>query len=154
MSTGLELSVKRRMSSKIGMIVTYSLGRSEREDDLGRRFPSGFDRTHVATAALSYDFGKGYKAGMKHVLYSGAPLLSDEGDHIEVVKRLPAFYRMDWRFEKRWTIGSRGWVSFVAEVLNTFLAAETLGEECEGSRCSPTKLGPVTIPSIGVEGGY
>lgn len=165
-SMGLELSLKRRLSSKIGLIAAYSFGRSERTDDRGRTFPSGFDRTHVASAAISYDFGRGWRGGVKQVLYSGTPLLKIEDDAISVKKRLPPFYRMDWRIEKKWTIGKTGYVSFVAEVLNTFLAPEALGEDCfvdkdgDGTEeevqgeCAPTKLGPVAIPSIGVEGGY
>jgi len=76
---------------------------------------------------------------------------------------------MDWRLEKRWSIGKTGFVSVVAEVLNTFLAKEVVGEsceivadatDCEGGVCNskevcgPSTLGPVAIPSLGVEGGY
>lgn len=153
-SLGLELSAKRRLSRSIGAILAYSLGRSERIDESGRRFPSGFDRTHVATAALTYDFGRGYHAGLKQLLYSGAPLVP--ADPKAEVRRLPPFYRMDFRAEKRFDIGTTGFISIVLEVLNTFLASETLGESCDdsGTNCSPTQLGPITIPSFGVEGGY
>lgn len=153
-SLGLELSAKRRLSRAVGAILAYSLGRSERIDASGRRFPSGFDRTHVATAALTYDFGRGYHAGVKQLLYSGAPLVPEEPT--AEVRRLPPFYRLDFRAEKRFDIGKTGFVSIVLEVLNTFLAVETLGESCDesGTNCSPTKLGPITIPSFGVEGGY
>lgn len=154
-AAGLELSLKRRMTKSLGANLTYSLGRSVRVDEHGKSFPSGFDRTHVATAALTYDFGRGYSFGMRHLFYTGTPLLEDSDEGVRVVRRLPPFYRLDWRFEKRWTIGKRGWVSFIAEVLNTFLAAETLSEDCaRPDACSPSKLGPVTIPSLGVEGAY
>ena len=80
-------------------------------------------------------------------------------DEVLVRKRLPPFYRIDTRFEKRWTLGKTGFISLVVEVLNTFLAQEVLGEDCVvddvgRQRCSPSKLGPVTIPSLGLEGGY
>lgn len=154
-AAGLELSLRRRMTRSLGANLTYSLGRSVRVDERGQSFPSGFDRTHVATAALTYDFGRGYSFGMRHLFYTGAPLLEDTDEGVRVVRRLPPFYRLDWRFEKKWTIGRRGWVSFIAEVLNTFLAAETLSEDCSRpDACTPSKLGPVTIPSLGVEGAY
>jgi hypothetical protein len=158
-STGLEISVRRRLSRAVGAILTYSLGRSERSDRTGRTFPSGFDRTHVATAAVTADFTHGFKGGVRQLFYTGAPLLDVREDEVLVRKRLPPFYRIDTRFEKRWTLGKTGFISLVVEVLNTFLAQEVLGEDCVvddagRQRCSPSKLGPVTIPSLGLEGGY
>ncbi len=153
-STGLELSASRRLSRTIGAAISYTLGRSQRSDRAGRQFPSGFDRTHVLSAALSFDFTKGFRGGIKQLLYSGAPQLELSEGEVSVRTRLPPFYRLDWRAEKRWDLGKRGHISLVAEVLNTFLAAETVGESCAADRCSPTRLGPVTIPSLGVEGGY
>jgi hypothetical protein len=154
-SLGLELSAKRRFSKTIGAILSYSLGRSERRDARGQRFPSGFDRTHVASAALSFDFGAGYKGGIRQLLYTGTPLLDVSGSAPRVKERLPPFYRMDFRLEKRFTIGKTGFVTMVLEALNSFLADEVLGESCdEQGRCEQTTLGPIAIPSFGVEGGY
>lgn len=154
-SIGLELSAKRRLSRAIGAILTYSLGRSERRDERGRVYPSGFDRTHVATAALSFDFGKGYKGGIRQLIYSGTPLFDVSGDELRVKGRLPPFYRLDWRVEKRFDIGETGFITMVLEALNTFLADEALGESCdERGRCELTTIGPIAIPSFGVEGGF
>ncbi len=154
-SVGLELSAKRRLTKDVGAILTYALGRSERTDDRGRTFPSGFDRTHVAMAALTYDLTRGWKAGLRQVLYSGAPVLDLSDDDVTVKKRLPPFYRLDFRVEKRWTIGESGFVTLVLEMLNTFLAREALGESCnELGVCTPDRLGPIAIPSFGVEGGF
>jgi hypothetical protein len=158
-SIGLEVAAKRRLSRSLGAVLSYGLGRSQRTDEEDRVFPSGFDRTHVATAALTYDFGRGWRAGLKQVFYTGTPLLQQlSNGEIRVKKRLPPFYRLDWRLEKKWTMGKTGFVSFVAEALNTFVASEVVGEECEDAldpdTCAPSKIGPVAIPSLGVEGGY
>jgi hypothetical protein len=89
------------------------------------------------------------------VLYSGAPVLDLSDDDVTVKKRLPPFYRLDFRVEKRWTIGESGFVTLVLEMLNTFLAREALGESCnELGVCTPDRLGPIAIPSFGVEGGF
>ena len=57
--------------------------------------------------------------------------------------------------QKRFNIGKTGFVTMVLEALNTFLADEVLGESCdEQGRCEQTTLGPIAIPSFGVEGGY
>jgi hypothetical protein len=122
--------------------------------------PSGFDRTHVASAALTYDFGAGFRGGLRSLFYTGAPIIRrPEGEPILVKERLPPFFRTDWRFEKRFSIADTGFISIVAEMQNTFLAAETIGEDCRGGIfeplvCGPEVIGPVVIPSLGVEGGF
>jgi hypothetical protein len=154
-SVGLELSAKRRLTKDVGAILTYALGRSERTDAEGRTFPSGFDRTHVAAAALTYDLTRGWKAGLRQILYSGTPVLELGDEAVTVKKRLPPFNRLDFRVEKRWSIGDTGFVTLVLEMLNTFLAREALGESCdERGVCTPDRLGPIAIPSFGVEGGF
>ena len=59
--------------------------------------------------------------------------------------RDPNFYRLDVRLEKRWQLGKTAWISFVAECLNVTLSKETLGTR---------EIGPVTIPSLGLEAGF
>ncbi len=109
----------------------------------------------MATAALSFDFGKGYKGGIRQLLYSGTPLFDPSGDELRVKGRLPPFYRLDWRVEKRFDIGETGFVTMVLEALNTFLADEALGESCdENNRCELTTIGSIAIPSFGAEGGF
>ncbi|HVY44299.1 MAG TPA: hypothetical protein VHB21_00410 [Minicystis sp.] len=59
-------------------------------------------------------------------------------------------------------LGRRAYVSAVAEMLNATFAKETIALDCglngvEGathSTCTPTTVGPVTVPSIGVEAGF
>jgi hypothetical protein len=56
-----------------------------------------------------------------------------------------AFYRLDVRLEKRWQLGQRAWISFVFEFMNVTLHKETFGDR---------EIGPISIPSIGVEAGF
>lgn len=52
--------------------------------------------------------------------------------------------RLDLRLEKRWDLSKSAWLSFVAEMMNAALHTEVaLGQT----------IGPVSIPSVGVEGG-
>jgi hypothetical protein len=148
-SIGLEILVRRRLTRSLGGFLAYTLSRSDRE--LGRRSaPSSFDRTHVFNAALGYDFGKGYKAGTRLMFYTGYPAPTAVAGE---TTRLPPFFRFDWRAEKRWRVG-RGWVSLVLEMENSMLAKETLQQQCGNGTCLPVQIGPVTIPSIGLEGGF
>ena len=55
------------------------------------------------------------------------------------------FYRVDVRLEKRWQLTPKAWLSFVFEVMNVTLSKETVGTRT---------IGPVTIPSVGLEAGF
>jgi hypothetical protein len=155
-SLGVEVLAKRRLTRAIGGFVSYTLSRSTRR--VGRSvIASAFDRTHVLNVAGSYDLGRGVRAGTRMVLYSGTPVSTvDDGPPPEVAqsKRLPTFFRFDVRLEKRWTVAKRYFVALVLEVQNVMLAKETLQEQCVAGACKPVRIGPVTIPSVGLEAGF
>lgn len=152
-SIGMELAVHRRLTRKLGGFLSYTLSRSVRAFDR-TRVVSSFDRTHVLNLALGYDFGRGYRAGTRVLFYTGTPQ-SAPGYQVPPGTRLPPFFRLDVRLEKRWTIGKNGWISPVIEVLNTTLSKEVVAITCsDRNGCKESVLGPVTIPSIGVEAGF
>lgn len=149
---GLEVYVRRRLTKRVSGYVTYTLSRSTRT--IGReKFMSAFDRTHVANAALAVDLGRNWRAGMRFTFYTGVPVIAAGGGPGNALiapprsldpERDPSFYRFDFRLEKKWNVGKKGWISFVMEMLNATLHKETVqGQE----------IGPISIPSIGVEGG-
>lgn len=166
---GVELGVRRKLTQRLGGIVAYTLSRSMRTAD-GRRFLSAYDRPHVLNAAASYDLGRGWRAGARFVFYSGVPTTPEApafpGQLVGVPpERTPAFYRFDARVEKRWRIGERGFVSVVLEALNATLTREVTGYRCgtalaipgETPRvpgCTERVIGPIAVPSLGVEGGF
>jgi hypothetical protein len=144
---GIEIYVRRPLTKRLGGFVSYTLSRSQRS--AGRlSFPSGFDRTHVLNSALGYDLGRDWRVGTRFSIFSGPPAVTAPtpgGLPIPGLSRDPAFYRLDFRVEKKWRFGDRTYLSFVAEMLNATLNTETIqGQE----------VGPVTIPSIGLEGGF
>jgi TonB family protein len=170
--TGLELTLRRRLTRKLGGFLSYTLSRSNR--DLVQRYlrdttlpptidfnahsvPSTFDRTHVLNLALSYDFGRGYRAGSRFVFYTGYPFTTNGSAPSSTTEvhadRLPPFYRLDARVEKKWTIGKSSWLSLVLEVQNATLSKEVVSRNCDMLPCTDTAIGPVTIPSLGLEGG-
>jgi TonB family protein len=158
-SIGMEVLVKRRLTRRLGGLISYTLSRSERilPHEI---LPSSFDRTHVLNVAGTYDLGHGVRAGTRIVFYTGYPITSSvpgEPSDLRQTGRIPSFGRFDARLEKRWRIFSgRGWVSLVLEGLNVFGAKETLQEQClaPGVGCNAVQIGPVSIPSIGLEGGF
>lgn len=57
--------------------------------------------------------------------------------------RLPPFFGLGLRLEKRWTMGDAGHVALVFEMLNATLARDYVAP---GRR-----TGPITIPSVALE---
>ncbi|WP_433927307.1 TonB-dependent receptor plug domain-containing protein [Sorangium cellulosum] len=169
-ATGVELSARRRLTRRIGGFASYTLSRSTRS--FGRTTQvTSVDRTHVANLALTYDLGRGYRAGGRAVFYSGLPQkvggsIPPPGSGVPGGpeptaggearwERLPPFLRLDVRLEKRWSVGKTGWLSLVLDVLNTTLSKEYIPAICDAfSPCEPEEIGPVTVPILGLEGGF
>jgi TonB family protein len=157
-AVGLEIYVRRRLTKQLGGFLAYTLSRSTRS--FGRTTtPSRFDRTHVINAALGWDLGRGWRAGTRLVFYTGLPadLVSSASATTTTASkpdRLPPFFRMDARVEKRWKLGDRAWISLVLEGLNVMLAKETVAVQCGLTDCQSIRIGPVALPSIGVEAGF
>jgi hypothetical protein len=159
-SYGFELFLHRKLTSHLGGFLSYTLSRSTRR--LGNDvFPAAFDRRHVLNTALAYNLGRNWRAGTRLTLYSGAPKrtqasLTDVDAEAPTVgtapnprisnpPRDPVFYRIDVRLEKLWRYGKTTHLSFVAEVLNVTANKETY---------NGTAIGPIFVPSIGLEGGF
>jgi TonB family protein len=147
---GLEVFLKRRLTSRIGGFLSYTLSRSTRVYG-GREYIATFDRTHVFNTALAFDLGRNWRAGSRFMFYTGLPKAPDPSDSSE---RLPSFFRVDLRLEKRWQLGKNTWISFVAEWMNATLSKEAISTQCTLAGCQAQLIGPVTIPSIGAEGGF
>lgn len=169
---GAEILLRRSLAERVSGWLSYTLSRSVRQTrfltlDGGESLvtvPSDFDRTHVLNAVLAFDLGRCWRAGARGVFYSGVPY-SDLAGSVPVppynVHRDPPFVRLDVRLEKRWAIGDRGSMAFVVEGQNVTLSKEanTLGMDCRGTlieeryttECQRGTVGPITLPSVGVE---
>jgi hypothetical protein len=170
---GIELLLRRSFSKRLSGWLSYTLSRATREahfitpdgaDDLAT-VVSEFDRTHILNAIVSYDLGRRWRVGGRLLFYTGTPYSKLAGS-LPVrpynAYRNPAFYRIDFRLEKSWRVGQSGSVAFVLEGQNVTLSKEvngSLGLDCEGmgspqggtTECKPSTIGPITIPSVGVE---
>lgn len=127
-----------------------------------------FDRTHVLNVIGAYDLGRGWRAGARFYYYTGRPYSRRVyGYTIPPFneRRFPDFYRIDTRLEKAWRIGEKGRVAFVIEWLNVTLRKEATSVTCgsnarsfqealQSDQCTFDEIGPVTIPSLGVEGSF
>ena len=148
-AVGAEVYVRRKLTRRLGGFLSYTLSRSMRS--VGReRFPSAFDRTHVANLALTFDLGRNWRAGTRFMLYTGIPAQPspppvDPPPRTTSPARDPTFYRLDLRLERRWVYSPTFYLSLVAEIMNATLHKEVL---------FGSTIGPITIPSIGVEMGF
>ncbi len=113
---------------------------------------SPFDRTHVLQVGSSVDLGAGWRASARFLTYRGWPDEGENAGNLRPVGRLPAFYRVDARVEKRWRLRKAGYISLVLEALNATAQQEILSRTCELGKCRDEKIGPIVAPSIGVEG--
>jgi hypothetical protein len=121
--------------------------------------PSEFDRTHVLNVVGAYDLGKGWRMGGRFFYYTGRPYSKSlHGVALPPynTERLPPFYRIDVRLEKKWRLGERGSIAMVIEGLNVTLHKEAIDVTCRQTgtgldTCTPEEIGPVAVPSIGVE---
>jgi hypothetical protein len=152
---GLELMLKRPLTRKFGGFLSYTLSRSTRMFQR-EQLPATFDRTHVLNLVLGYDLGRRWRAGTRFMFYTGFPRMEGffrpvPGDEPQ---RIPSFWRIDMRLEKRWLLGKRAWWAFVFEVMNATLNREVIGVDCNEGVCEDDAIGPVTIPSIGVEAAF
>ena len=152
---GLELYVSRRLSERLGGFLSYTLSRAQVEStQLSVTQPSKFDRTHVAQIGGAYYIGHGWRTSARFLVYTGWPDFSGSLPALTERGRLPAFYRVDARIEKRWAWRKAGYISFVIEALNALAQEETVSRDCDPGtgQCTYNKIGPIVAPSIGVEG--
>jgi hypothetical protein len=163
---GVEQFLRRDFTKKLGGFLSYTLSRAE--GMVGRyEVLSIHDRTHVLSAVLGYDFGAGFRLGVRGYVASGKARTVNcptpdcgPGDAMapqpysrEV--RLPAFSRVDFRFEKKFRFENGVWLTATFEWFNALLA-----EEVENLYWEPTagivedRQSALTLPSVGVEAGW
>jgi hypothetical protein len=164
---GLELLVRRPLSKRLGGWLSYTLSRAERTIS-NAPYLSPFDRTHDLSAVAQYDFNHGVRAGARFTYYTGRPGFPslDYGTAQSPVitfgpgqiaqHRLPSYARIDLRVEKRWRLGQTKWIAAVVEFFNATLTKEAVGFDCNIFKglCQATNVGPIALPSVGVEGGF
>jgi TonB family protein len=152
-AAGLEIGISRPLTRSLGGFLSYTLSHSEQTSGR-RRTVSGFDRPHVLQVALTYDFGRGIRAGFRTMLYSGVPALLLEGSpKFTADRRGSPYFRMDARIEKRWQLGQNSWWAINGEILNATSTKEVVRIDC-GTVCVERFAGPVILPSIGIEAGF
>lgn len=155
---GSETSLTRRLTGRFAAFATATLSRSvigSTTSSSARLSP--FDRAFVVQVGGAVDLGRNWRASSRVLAYGGWPAETAAGGVASVApvdrRRLPAFYRVDARIEKRWIFtGSRS-LGLVFEGLNVTGSKEVIGRRCTaGGSCRDETFGPVVIPNIALEG--
>jgi hypothetical protein len=150
---GLELSLQRPLTQRLGASLSYTLSHTTRS--FGRvSTPSGYDRPHVLNGGVSFDSGRHWLWSAQSVLYSGVPGSRAFGEQrIFDQSRAPPFFRVDVRLEKRFIASETAWWSIVFEMMNASLSREVLRRPCDRT-CRNEYVGPIVLPSLGVSGQF
>ncbi len=181
---GLELLLRRALTERFTVWLSYTLSRATRQahgPDASAPvtwIASDYDRTHVGSAMAAYDLGRGFRVGARVYAYSGRPYSQTYlGNPVPPYNdvRLPGFFRLDARIEKAWLFGGRRRISVIVEGLNVTLNKEVDAVNCQPAaltagfppytggplppgahfdHCVNDSLGPITVPSIGLEGEF
>jgi len=164
-SFGAEQFLRRDFTHRLGGFLSYTLSRAQ--DTIGRESVfSSFDRTHTLSLVLGYDLGAGFRIGGRAYFASGrayrVPCPTPDcgpGDpmapriyHRDL--RLPSFFRLDERVEKRWQFNQGGWVTVAFEWFNSLVASEVDNVVYTPQGFVYQRQPALTLPSIGVEIGY
>lgn len=163
---GLEQFLRRDFTRTLGGFVSYTLSRAE--GLVGREVVlSNHDRTHVLSAVLGYDFGAGFRLGVRGYVASGkartvwcptpdcGPADPSLPRVYERDVRLPGFSRVDFRFEKKLRFDSGFWLTGTLEWFNALIADEVDNKYWEPAvGIVEDRQSALTLPSIGVEAGW
>lgn len=170
---GLELLLRRHLGAGVFGWIAYTLARSERDYRSGTA-TADFDQAHVLNVVLSWDVGRGWRIGGRFHFRSGRPYTPQEwvpdvpsdpyssgicrNTGARNSERLPPFYRLDLRVDKKWTFET-WWFALYFEFINITFTAEPLSMECdEWAYDEPhvqlQEVPYLVIPTLGFRGVY
>ncbi|HET6281220.1 MAG TPA: hypothetical protein VFH73_09645 [Polyangia bacterium] len=163
-SYGLELIARRRLGHRLFGWFTYTLARAERRYlEAGWR-PADFDQTQIINAIVSYALGRSWTVSGTFHLNSGRPVTPGTlaADGMNSVKqeinrnldRLPTFWRIDARIEKREAFDT-WYLDFYVDWLNISLQREVTDytypvDLTSGMVKRRNSGGVLTLPTLGL----
>jgi TonB-dependent Receptor Plug Domain len=149
---GGELLIRRDVGRRLHGWLAYTLSWSERTVD-GVRGPSDWDQRHILNLLASYDLRHGYGAGFRFHYNSGRPfpLPNETGDR--EYQRLPPFYQLDLRAEKRWLF-ERWRLEVYVELGNATLTRNVTNLQPRTSAPPQQEGFRIVLPAVGVHAEF
>jgi len=159
-SYGMEFILRRRLGDSVFGWATYSLSRSERKAEGYGTMPFMFDQTHVVNAVVSWEVGRHWTIGTTYHFNTGRPYTPEYLHPTEkdpsgtcrgkpFSKRLPDFWRMDLRIQKR-EVFDTWYFDFYVDALNFTFNRETVNYSVgqEGDQVADEAL--FFVPMLGL----
>jgi hypothetical protein len=156
-SYGLEVMIRRPPTERLHGWLSYTLSQNQRALGGGVIGPSDWDQRHVLNAVLGYRIGA-YTLGARGHVNTGRPVLVNAGPaqagnagHTETFVRLPAFYQLDLRAERRFLFDAFT-LNLYLEIVNATLTRQVyqLDQSPDGSLSQRSLR--VVLPSLGIRG--
>jgi TonB family protein len=168
-SYGLELIARRRLGHRLFGWAAYTLARSERDLGVYGWRPSDFDQTHLVNLVVSYALGRSWTISGVYHYNTGRPVTPpipgpgrptrEQYDALYDTDRLPGFWRIDARIEKREAFDT-WYLDFYVDWLNISLQNEVTSYDYIQDPTTgmlmhhPRRNGPLTIPTIGLRAEF
>jgi hypothetical protein len=155
-SYGLELMLRRPATERLHGWISYTLSQNERALGGGVIGPSDWDQRHILNAVASYRL-RSYTLGARVHYNSGRPVLVNgastvtSGAQPETFVRLPAFYQLDLRAERRFLFDAFTLTAYV-EIVNATVTREVYGLKQDSDGEITQRSLRVFLPSLGVRG--
>lgn len=148
--------------------VAYTVSRAERKDhpdDPWRLFR--YDQTHILTLIASYQFGRGYRVGLRFRYVTGNLYTPIVGSYYDVNSdqyiarqgplysaRLGSFNQLDVRFDKKWTF-NRWALAIYLDIQNVYNASNPEGYAYSFDKTKrATVSGLPFLPVFGIRGDF
>jgi hypothetical protein len=154
-SYGLELLARRALTQRLYGWLSYTLSNNLRSYGGGAVGPSDWDQRHIFNLVLGYRWGRTTLGGRAHFNTGRPYVISDStfGTAVESFQRLPPFYQVDIRVDRRFVF-DRFLLDFYIELVNASLSRQVYavrptydgGVEQESFR--------IVLPSIGVRAEF
>jgi hypothetical protein len=148
-SYGLEIMLRRPTTERLSGWISYTLSQNQRALGGGLIGPSDWDQRHILNAVVGYRVGA-YTLGARGHYNSGRPVLVN-GGQAETFVRLPAFYQLDLRSERRFLFNAFTLTTYF-EVVNVTLTREVYQLSQDASGTITQQSLRVFLPSLGVRG--
>lgn len=155
-SYGVEVMLRRSSSERLYGWLAYTLSKSERLIGHYRvRAASDWDQRHVLNAVAGYRLKRGYSLGARFHVNTGRPypVYDQRTFHVDY-QRLPTFYQLDLRADKRFVF-DRYVLDVYVEAVNVTRTREVFDLQRDPATGKIDKREyRIVLPSIGVHGEF
>jgi hypothetical protein len=152
LSYGVEVLVRRPPTERLSGWLSYTLSNNQRALGGGVIGPSDWDQRHVVNLVLGYRW-RAYTFGGRAHYNTGRPVLVSDAAG-ETFQRLPAFYQVDLRCDRRILFEKFSFDVYL-ELVNATLSRQVVGLVQMAPDTPPTQDGfRIVLPSLGVHGEF